>query len=224
MKYYTLEEAAEIHRVSIPTERNWLKEGRYPHAKKNGKWTIPQCCMDGHSQEEIKKGGTGNMGVNEELVAETKERDLLVIRKEKLTLQKDVDALEAERGGGIIIPEQVAAFNEAEAKQDARDISITAREKAVDNAIRSVKEAKQDIQTVSHKIELVKNWCYTTVSVLQGNPEWASVFNADDSQIPDWPRGIDPEEVTEWGRGITTQPVKTNSDPEFDDSEDDDDE
>ena len=51
MKYYTLEELAEMHRVSVPTERNRLIQGRYPHAKKNGKWTVPQCCADGHETD-----------------------------------------------------------------------------------------------------------------------------------------------------------------------------
>ena len=56
MEYFTRQQVAAMYQVHENMVSKWIKEGKYPDAIKTsgkGEWRIPQCCVDGHPDEEV---------------------------------------------------------------------------------------------------------------------------------------------------------------------------
>ena len=171
MKYYTLEEVAELHRVSVHTVRNRLTAGRYPHAKKNGKWTLPECCVDGHDSLEPRNNPSGVHGINvpstspdtggnhvevtgalSPVNAEIAELDRQIAKARKDKELQDKLREVAELSGAIVDLEAVAAFRQEQAKLE-RDIA------SHDANVRSLdRELKLHNESVDAFTRAVKPW------------------------------------------------------------------
>lgn len=166
MVMYTVKEAAENLKVTEETITKWLRDGRFPHAKKNGKWLIPECCLVGHSpdgktsaeetpaethKEEtpvvtIQVDGVGAVEANDEV------QDL-IRKKAKAVLTRQISEIEA----GYVTTEEVDAFRAQQANLNERDKATIALER--DLADLSSQETDLDIreeQTTALEAELDK--------------------------------------------------------------------
>lgn len=59
VKWYTLDELSNILGVSVTLLREWCKGGRFPNAKKNGHWRVPESDVEALAPGQKKAGPQG---------------------------------------------------------------------------------------------------------------------------------------------------------------------
>ena len=145
MKWFTVKEAAESLRVAEETITKRLRDGRFPHAKKNGKWLIPECCIAGHTQdEETPAEETAAETIQVEgigLVRPDADIDELQRKKAKALLKRQISEIEA----GYVTTEEVDAFRTQQANLNERDKASIARERDLADRKEAIAEKESNL-------------------------------------------------------------------------------
>ena len=143
MNYFTQRQTAKMLSKSIQTIIAWRRQGRFPNAKKNGTWAIPQCDID-----DFNKNLPGS-GLDE---AATKEYEIRVIRAEislaEIKGERDLPAKLAEIGYALDQREQVVQRDEAIIQRRTEEVEtktekLNAKEVALNEALEDIKLWRQ---------------------------------------------------------------------------------
>lgn len=138
MKYYTTKQVAEMLEYEPDTIRIWCQQGKYPHAKKEGKWMIPQCCIDGHDPEE------------ESARVPAEPSKLEKLKREKQELQEEIE-LKKVRAEHEQWAKRESDLLAAEALQEAHETTFKAEMKKTEAELNRTRKEQSDEWTKIYK-------------------------------------------------------------------------
>lgn len=156
MKYYTVEQVAEMFNVAESTVFNRLRAKKYPHAQKNGKWAIPECCVAPGST--CLAGGDGSLPEALELAkmqAETAKNDAeaahatsKVKRDEALGLRDLPETLTALEGAVAeaerVLESRIVTSNQRIEELQGKEDKLNSRERALNKVLEEIKGWRGD--------------------------------------------------------------------------------
>lgn len=153
MKYYTVEQVAKMFNVAESTVFNRLRAKKYPHAKKNGKWAIPECCVAPGSSCLV--GGDGSLPEAQELAkmqAETAKNDAIAANATSLRLKDEALGLRD-------LPETLKAREEAiEVIERELEVRIATNNQRIEE-LRSKEDKLNNKESALNKVlEEIKGW------------------------------------------------------------------
>ncbi len=191
MNWYTVKETALKLKVGEDTITKWLRDGRFPHAKKVGrKWLIPECCLDGHegsekeaTKQELPESQVALIKEREDLKLEIEVKELKVKDKK---LKAELAGISSEEDQDKIATDRVAVDRDIE-KVSERESAVEEGETQLDIDKRAFKKVQgdwpklfangqADLRTISKYYKEVCDANYRAKEILEPlmliNPEW----------------------------------------------------
>jgi len=128
--------------------------GKFPDAKKNGDWRIPQCCLDGHGEAS----GLSEEELNQraEVARLTKDTELLTVRVENTTAKvKEYKANRALKLAEMGLHD-VKALEEAQNTIEPREQALARREEELRQLLVKVKAEREEWKGIASVLKQAK--------------------------------------------------------------------
>lgn len=232
-------EAAKACNVTTKTIDRWVATGKVEAEMSEDKGRvllIPQDLLNGSTEtsEEPTKSPLVN---NDITMKELTELDVageltfaLAITYDQITTH----ILRAREKLGLIeapekLHEREEAVSQTEEELKGKKSALSEREKAItvrETDVDKIMAKVENLQDMIEKAVQIRQWCVDTVSILQNSEVWKDAYNEEESELPEWPRDVDIDDIIDWVADVTKPPVKKKTvakeenEEEFSDDED----
>lgn len=236
----TRAEAARACNVTTKTIDRWVATGKVEAEMSEDKGRvllIPQDLLNG-STDTNEESGKSPLVNNDITMKELADMDIageltfaLAITYDQITTH----ILRAREKLGLIeapekLHEREEVVSQTEEELKGNLSALSEREKAIverEADVEKIIAKAENLQDMIDKAVQIRQWCVDTVEILQSSEVWKDAYNEEQSELPEWPRDVDIDDIIDWVADVTKPPAKKklvakeeNTEEEFSDDED----